>query len=258
MSKVGEVEVTKKQLLIFVLSAVFSLAVFMPLANGQVQFHSSIKDAREAREADEPAKPMVLYFGASWCAPCQKMKAVTLELLKEKETAIGYQWVKFDVDDSPEVASRYRVVSVPTVVVLDNQENPVGAKGGFMTAEKLLAFVDDSLNNPAPIPPAVEELARGIEEANDSELSDAVDLLIREMADPNRRDRKKMMLIIKEHKQKVQPRLVKQLEDSDLRTRAAAGLAISASYDIQSQFDPFATPAKRKIQIAKIQKLLAK
>ena len=186
------------------------------------------------------------------------MKAVTFEVLKEKEAAGDYQWVKYDIDDSPEVARRYGIVSVPTVIVLDSLENPVGARGGFMTAEKLLAFVSNSINNPTPIPPTIDELTTGIEEADDSELKDAVDLLIREMADPNRRDRKKMMLIIKEHKQKVQPRLVKQLEDSDLRTRAAAGLAISASYDIQSQFDPFATPAKRKIQIAKIQKLLAK
>ena len=153
------------------------------------------------------------------------------------------------------MASRYRVVSVPTVVVLDNQENPVGAKGGFMTAEKLLAFVGDSLNNPAPIPPAVEEMARGIEEANDSELSDAVDLLIREMAN-NRSDREQMLLIVKKYNQKIQPRLITWLQHTELRTRAAAGLAIAAGYDIQSEFDPFADLATRKAQIAKIQKLL--
>ena len=125
-----------------------------------------------------------------------------------------------------------------------------------MTAEKLLEFVSNSINNPTPIPPTVKELAHGIEEADDSELNDAVDLLVREMAVPNRSDRQQMLLIVKEHKQKIQPRLVEWLEDPELRTRAAAGLAISTCYGIQSKFDPFADPATRKIQIAKIQELL--
>ena len=252
---------TRNQFLIFALGAVgaiFSFAIFAPSADAQdkIKFHSSIEDARDSRESDKPAKPIVLYFGASWCAPCLKMKAVTFEVLKEKEAAREYQWVKYDIDDSPEVARRYGIVSVPTVVVLDSLENPVGARGGFMTVEKLLAFVSNSINNPTPIPPSIAELTTGIEESDGSELNDAVDLLIREMASPNRTDRQEILLIIKEHKQKVQPRLVKQLEDTDLRTRAAAGLAILTSFGFQSEFDPFADPAKRKIQIAKIQKLL--
>ncbi|QEG22467.1 thioredoxin family protein [Mariniblastus fucicola] len=248
----------RNRILVIALSAIFSLAPLSVSTHAQeiVQFHSSIEDARDSLGPDESAKPIVLYFGASWCAPCQKMRTVTLEFIKNDENAGAYQWVKYDIDDSPEMASNFGIVSVPTIVVLDSLENPVGKTGGFMTAENLLEFVSNSINNPTPIPPTIDELAEGIAEANDSELNDAVDLLIREMADPRRADRQRMLSIVKEHKQRIQPRLIDWLEDNELRSRAAAGLAISAVINFKSDFDPFADPATRKVQIDKIQKSL--
>jgi hypothetical protein len=142
------------------------------------------------------------------------------------------------------------------MVVLDKLENPIGASSGFMTAEKVLEFVSSTIENPIPLPPSINELARGIEEAEDSQLDDAVDLLVKEMASPNRTDRNRMLYIVKEHKHKIQARLVELLEDKQLKTRAAVGLAILASHDIKAVFDPFADAETRKAQTAKIRKLL--
>jgi thioredoxin 1 len=56
----------------------------------------------------------LLYFTASWCGPCR----VFGPLLTRVSAEMGLTLVKVDVDENPELAQEYGVMSMPTVVVM--------------------------------------------------------------------------------------------------------------------------------------------
>lgn len=62
--------------------------------------------------------PVLVDFFATWCGPC-KMLAPTIDEVA-KELAGKVTVYKLDIDQSPDVASRYGVMSVPTLIVFEN------------------------------------------------------------------------------------------------------------------------------------------
>ena len=73
-------------------------------------------------------KPALLDFYADWCGPCRMVAPILDEIAEERE---DIKVCKVDIDEQPELASRYRVMSVPTLMVLKNgqiMEQSIGAK----------------------------------------------------------------------------------------------------------------------------------
>ena len=67
-------------------------------------------------------------FWASWCGPCQMVGPIIEEIAGEVTDA---KICKVDVDENPELAKEYRVMSIPTLMVFKNGEavkREVGAK----------------------------------------------------------------------------------------------------------------------------------
>lgn len=74
--------------------------------------------------------PVVLDFWAPWCSPCKSLMPI-LEKLEEEYTGI-VKVCKINVDDSPDLASKFQVRSVPTVLGLvdgEVQNTSVGFQG---------------------------------------------------------------------------------------------------------------------------------
>ena len=69
------------------------------------------------REVLQAREPVLVDFRASWCGPCRMLDPVIEELSQEAE---GFKVGSVDVDESPELAARYGVMSVPTVAVFQN------------------------------------------------------------------------------------------------------------------------------------------
>ena len=61
----------------------------------------------------------VLDFYADWCGPCQMLAPIMDELEKEHKDV---EFVKINIDDQPEIAEKYEVMSIPTLVFLDDDD----------------------------------------------------------------------------------------------------------------------------------------
>jgi len=64
-------------------------------------------------------KPVLLDFFATWCGPCKMISPVLDEIAAERE---DIKVCKVNVDEEPELAARYQVMSIPTLMVVKNGE----------------------------------------------------------------------------------------------------------------------------------------
>lgn len=64
--------------------------------------------------------PVLVDFWAVWCMPCKMLAPIVEELANEANGA--YKVGKVNVDEAPELASRYRIAGIPAIVVFKNGE----------------------------------------------------------------------------------------------------------------------------------------
>lgn len=85
-------------------------------------------------EIIKSSKPTLVDFFATWCGPC-KMQSPILDQVKERIGDTG-TIVKVDIDKNAELAARFRVQSVPTLIMFKNGE-PVWRTVGVQQADLL-------------------------------------------------------------------------------------------------------------------------
>lgn len=98
----------------------------------------------EFNEMIAGSKPTLVDFFATWCGPC-KMQSPILE---EVKNAVGdtANIVKIDVDKNQELSARYRVQSVPTLIMFKDGE-AVWRASGLHQKDQLVAKINEFVND---------------------------------------------------------------------------------------------------------------
>jgi thioredoxin 1 len=103
---------------------------------------STLSDATFDETIGSAAEPVVVDFWAEWCGPCKMIAPILEEIANEHAGKLSV--AKLNVDENPDIARRFDVMSIPTLIVFKDgsaQKRLVGAKG----KGQLLAELDEFL-----------------------------------------------------------------------------------------------------------------
>lgn len=94
------------------------------------------KDNFEA-EVINSQKTVLIDFWATWCGPCRMIAPIVEQIAEENEDIkVG----KINVDEEPELASAFRIESIPTLIVVKNGE-VVNMAVGYKQKDEILALL---------------------------------------------------------------------------------------------------------------------
>ena len=89
-------------------------------------------------EVMKSEKPVLIDFWAPWCGPCRMVVPIIDEIADEHPE---YKVVKINVDEEVELASKFRVASIPTLVAMKNGQ-VVNLSVGARPKNQILAMLD--------------------------------------------------------------------------------------------------------------------
>jgi thioredoxin 1 len=102
----------------------------------------TLSDATFDEEVKSADVPVIVDFWAEWCGPCKLIAPVLDEIASEQHGRVTI--AKLNVDENPDIARRFDVMSIPTLIVFKDgepQKRLVGAKGKGQLLEELADFL---------------------------------------------------------------------------------------------------------------------
>lgn len=103
----------------------------------------AITDAEFETEVLQASSPVLIYFWASWCGPCQLMSPL-INLAADTYNE-RLKVVKMEVDPNPVTVKQYQVEGVPALRLIEG-DKLLASTEGVIAKDKLLSFLDTHLN----------------------------------------------------------------------------------------------------------------
>lgn len=101
-----------------------------------------LTDDNFEEEVIKSQTPVLVDFWAPWCGPCKILEPVIDELAKEYEGKIKIG--KVNVDENPNSASKYGIMSIPSILIFKNSQ-PVKSMIGVQSKEKLKGEIENAI-----------------------------------------------------------------------------------------------------------------
>ena len=152
----------KKKLLFIILTIVFIVIIILInlflkkqnekiLYQGEEQNNTNSEISKEEYEMDilkvnsqnfeeevlKSEKPVLVDFYADWCGPCKMLSPIVDEVAQENE---DIKVVKVNVDDSQDLAMKYQVMSIPTLVVI-KEGNEINRSVGLIDKNQVINMI---------------------------------------------------------------------------------------------------------------------
>ena len=102
-----------------------------------------VNDSTFKTEVLHSSVPVLVDFFATWCGPCQMLAPVIEEIAAE--SGGKYKVCRVDVDQSPGLVQKFRIMSVPTLAVLVNGQEIRRLVGG-QSKEQILSALETAEN----------------------------------------------------------------------------------------------------------------
>jgi len=101
----------------------------------------NINESSFESEVNQSTLPVLVEFGAEWCGPCVRL----LPILEKFATAnVTLKVVKVDIDDSPELSSKFKIRSVPTLMLFKDGKE-IDSKVGMIPESQLKSWINEKL-----------------------------------------------------------------------------------------------------------------
>ena len=101
-----------------------------------------VTNANFKKEVLESNIPVLVDFYADWCGPCKMFAPVLESVAEDYEEKVKV--VKVNIDESPELAQQYFVMSIPTLKLIKDNEL-IGNFVGAMSSEELEDWLDERI-----------------------------------------------------------------------------------------------------------------
>lgn len=103
-----------------------------------------VTDATFGQEVLQSKIPVLVDFWAPWCTPCRVVSPIVEEIGKEYEERLKV--VKVNVDDNQQSASKFNIMSIPSLLIFQNGK-PVKTIVGAQSKENLKRGIDEVLES---------------------------------------------------------------------------------------------------------------
>lgn len=121
-----------------------------------------VSEATFDTEVLQSPVPVLVDYWAEWCTPCRMISPLIDELARDYAGRL--EVAKVDIDENPQLPSRYHVRSIPTLMLF-RDGRPVATSTGAVNRSQLAAFVEAGLREAGPAAEPASQSSAGTRNA---------------------------------------------------------------------------------------------